>query len=411
MKSDPDWGPAPDLRADVARVRTHNLGVVLRLLAASSQSRAALARRSGLNRSTVSSLVEQLEVGGFVREGDHPGPSGPGRPARPVELNPDGALAIGIEINIDYCSVHAVDLAGVPRFRAFLGQDNRLLEPESVIEQMAALVAGDDTVRAFAHRRRAVNVTVALPGLVDRSNGSLVVAPNLGWQQTPIRDLLESHAAKHGVSVANVHVDNEANLGALAEMRCGSATDLKNFAYILGETGVGAAIVQDRRIFRGAHGFAGEFGHMVLFNQASTGSWRSLESDIGQASLMVRAGLDEANRPVRSAIDWPGSHIAALARNGDSRVEQLIREVGHLLGMGLANMSNLIDVEAFILDGFFVPLQQWLRIPIEEALADTVVSYEWAPPQLLFSNMNGDAPVRGAAFRGQDALLRDIPLL
>jgi predicted NBD/HSP70 family sugar kinase len=411
VNGDPDWGLLPELRADVPRVRTHNLGLILRLLAAQPQSRAALARGTGLNRSTVSSLVEQLEVGGFVRDGDQPGATGPGRPARPVELNPDGALAIGIEISIDYCSVHAVDLAGTTRFRAFVGQDNRLLDPQTVVEQMAALIAQDETVRKFAQRRRPLNVTVALPGLVDGSNGSLVVAPNLAWQHAPVRDFLDTSAAAHDVDIMNVHVDNEANLGALAEMRCGAATDLTNFAYILGEMGVGAAIVHDRRVFRGAHGFAGEFGHMVISNDTADAESRSLESAIGQASLMARTGIGDATGPVRSAIDWPGSEIAALARKGDHRVREVVRDVGHLLGMGLANLTNLIDVEAFVLDGFFVPLQEWIRRPIQDALAQTVVSYEWSPPQVRFSGMNGDAPVRGAAYHAQDALLREIPML
>ena len=62
-------------------------------------------------------------------------------------------------------------------------------------------------------------------------------------------------------------------------------------------------------------------------------------------------------------------------------------------------------------DSLFVPLQQWLTAPIHDALSQTVVSYEWAPPQVRFSGMNGDAPVRGAAYQAQDALLREIPLL
>ena len=101
---------------------------------------------------------------------------------------------------------------------------------------------------------------MAVPGLVD-SHGGLVVAPNLGWADVPVADLLREALEDPSFELC---VENEANLGAVAELVEGAGRGLRDFVYVSGEIGIGAGVVLGGELFRGASGFAGEFGHLTI---------------------------------------------------------------------------------------------------------------------------------------------------
>ena len=130
--------------ADPRDVRRHNLSLVLGEVARRGpRSRATLAVETGLNKSTVSSLVAELCAGGLLRESGQERPGAVGRPAQNVELDPDGPFVLGLEVNVDYLAVWATDLAGTVRHRAFTASDNRE-EPESVVGRLGAARARGD---------------------------------------------------------------------------------------------------------------------------------------------------------------------------------------------------------------------------------------------------------------------------
>jgi predicted NBD/HSP70 family sugar kinase len=380
-------------RADQHAVRRANLGVVLRHVAAEGPlSRASIAAATGLNKTTVSSLVAELILTGLVDEtGDDERPGTVGRPAQTVRLNPDGALSLGLEIHFDYLSVCATDLSGAVRFEREIAVSNRDSDPETVLDRVAelaleALAAGDD------EGVPAVAVTLAGPGLVDPRAGVLVSSPDLGWHQVPIVEMLARRLDRPGLPI---RADNESNLGALAELWAGAGQRLRDFIYVSSPHGVGAGIVLDGRLYRGAHGFAGELGHVTVDPEGplcTCGNRGCLAMLVGEDALLAIAAehgvtADSARTAARV--------LAERIRGGDEQTLASVRRVGHWLGIGLAGTVNLLDPEALVLGGCLGELAPWLEQPLREAFAVGTLADDAC--EILASRLGDAAAVRGAA--------------
>src|SRR3954447_2823337 len=252
---------APAGLANQRAVRRHNLGVVLRHLSDHGpRSRATIAVETGLNKTTVSSLVTELIGLDLVVERGLEQRGTVGRPGQVVELSGDGVVALGLEVNVDYLAVRALDLTGSERHRGLDVRDNRGIPTTEVLGRLAEL-AGTALDAVRAEGLRPVGATVALPGLVDAGAGTLLLAPNLGWTAVRVADELRERLT--GARFPLV-AENEANLAALAELWEGSARGLADVLYVSGEIGVGGGIIIGGELFRGAQGFGGEFGHMTV---------------------------------------------------------------------------------------------------------------------------------------------------
>ena len=277
-------------RADQTTVRRANLGVVLQQIAAGEpRSRARVAAETGLTRGTVSSLVGELIELGLLREtgeGDRSGRVG--RPAQTLELG-DRVVAVGLEVNVDYLAVCVEDLTGDGPSRA------AACTPTTGARARPGARAG---LRGWPRRRstrsrppgssRSASPS-RFPGLVEAQTGTLLRAPNLGWSGIAVADELAAR-----LSGLPMRADNEANLAALAEHWQGVAQDLENFICVFGEVGVGGGIFVDGELFRGAHGFGGEFGHVTVDPDGPSlqcGSRGCLETFVGQEAIARRAGL------------------------------------------------------------------------------------------------------------------------
>ena len=246
------WTPKPAIELSSQRaVRRHNLSIVLRqVVERGPRSRATIAQDTGLNKSTVSSLVSELmEFGLLVERGaEHRGTAG--RPGLVVDVARDGVIALGLEVNVDYLGVQATDLAGGSRYKAMEAVDNRGRGVGEVFEALGALTQGALN-EVQAQGLRPIGATIALPGLVDIQRGALLVAPNLHWVDVPVVELLREHIDATALPIS---ADNEANLAALAELWEGAATGYSDFVYVSGEIGVGGGIVLGGELFRGYRG-------------------------------------------------------------------------------------------------------------------------------------------------------------
>ena len=387
--------------ADPRDVRRHNLSLVLgQILERGPRSRATLALESGLNKSTVSSLVAELCALGLLRESGQERPGAVGRPAQNVELDPDGPFVLGLEINVDYLAVWATDLAGTVRHRAFHPSDNRD-DPESVVARLE-LLAREALEQPFARGERPVASAVAVPGLVDRS-GEVVVAPNLRWEAVPLSRMMSAE-------LGPLTIENEANLGALAELTEGAGRGLEDFIYLSAEVGIGAGIVIGGELFRGAHGFGGEIGHLTIDPYGPPcpcGSRGCLERLAGQDALLRLAGWDARVRGPGTRPEWPGAMLAGSARTGHSKTLEALSQVGHTLGIAAASVVNLLNPQALLLGGFFAPLTEWLREPIEAELHRRLLAGDVSGCQVLEARLGGEAAVRGAAALSRGTVLAD----
>jgi predicted NBD/HSP70 family sugar kinase len=392
-------------------VREYNLGLVLRQVADHGpRSRATLALETGLNKSTVSSLVGDLIEAGLLREvpfEERPGRVG--RPPQSVELDPGGPFVLGLEINVDYLAVWATDLAGAVRHRSFVANDNRSASPEEVIGALARL-AETALEQPFAASRHPMLATVAVPGLVDPA-GALAVAPNLGWVDVPVAGLLKEALEDPPYAL---RVENEANLGAVAELVDGAGRGLRDFVYVSGEIGIGAGVVLRGELFRGASGFAGEFGHLTIDPYGppcGCGGRGCLERLAGQDALLRLAGWDSRMRCEGSRPEWPGTMLAQSARDGHARTLEALSQVGHTLGIAIASLANLLDPEAVLLGGYLAPLAEWLKVPIEGELETRALAGRRMRCRVLPARLGGEAAVRGAVALSRRAALEEAAAL
>lgn len=394
MKSNP---PRLEPKADKDTVRRHNLSLVLRAVHDDGEAtRAGVAARVGLTRAAVSSLVEQLLDSGFLTESGKTFSGQAGRPGTVLKVARTGVAGLGVEINIDYVSVCVVDLSGTDRVRLTEHLDNRAAaaQPAEVLAR-AAGIASRALLSAEEHELRPVGVQLALPGLV--SGGTVRQAPNLGWTRVAAEGLFAQAltAARPGRRALPVSADNEANLAALAELWFGGVGRERTFLYLSGEIGVGGALVLNGELLRGAHGFAGEIGHVVVDPQGPEchcGSRGCLEQYAGQRALLRAAGIDEN-------AGLPGvAELERRARADDERAVAAIRDAGAMLGLVLSGAVNLFDPDAVVLGGIYRTLMRWLSPTAGREMDRRVVSGLWPESggRLRASSLTGDA-ARGAA--------------
>ena len=376
--------------ADQTTVRRANLGVVLRHVAArGSLSRARIAADTGLTRGTVSSLVGELIDLELLREtGETTSPLGVGRPGVALELA-DVVVGIGLEVNVDYVAVSVEDLTGTVRYEHRSYHDNRGSAPGPVLDRLAlAARAAIDAVDREG--LRAIGVSVAVPGLVEEASGTVAFAPNLGWHDLPVAPELEERLG------LPVHVENESNLAALAEHWTGAAVGIDDFVCVFGEVGVGGGIVLGGRLFRGSHGFGGEFGHVSVDANGALcgcGSRGCVETLVGQESIARAAGIP----PVAGRSSSLTDELVRRAESAEPEVVRALDEAGRSLGVALASTFNLFDVQAVVLGGCFGPLAPWLEGAVRRTLQERSLTARAGTFLVLPSAFGDGAAVRGAA--------------
>ncbi len=376
--------------ADQTTVRRANLGVVLRYVASSGPcSRAQIAAETGLTRGTVSSLVSELIALELVREtGETTSPRGTGRPGAVLELA-DVVAGVGLEVNVDYIAVSVEDLTGAVRYEQRSYGDNRSSSARTVLDRLG-LAARAALDAAVLEGLRPVGVCVAVAGLVEEASGTVVNAPNLAWVDLPVAAGLESRLGMP------VHIQNEANLAALAEHWTGAAVGIDDFICVFGEVGVGGGIVLGGRLFRGVHGFGGEFGHILVDpggRLCACGNRGCVETLVGVESIARAAGISPVEGRPRSLTD----ELVRRAEDGAPQVVRALDDAGRCLGTALASAFNLLDVRAVVLGGCFGPLAPWLVDHVRETLEERSRAARAGTFVVLPAAFGDIAAVRGAA--------------
>ena len=378
-------------------LRPHNLALVLQHIAAGEPvTRARLAAATGLTKTTVSSLVDDLVSARLVVELGPEARGEIGRPGSALALDPSGYAGIGLEINVDYIAVCLANLVGEVRYLRTRARDNRAQSPAKVLRRAVRMIR-TALDRAEAARLTVAGLAVAVPGPVETDRGLLRLAPNLGWVDVPVAGILADRLVGHDLAVV---VDNEANLAALGELWFGGHHDLADFIHVSGEIGVGGGVVLSEELFRGVRGFAGEIGHVVVQPdgpRCRCGARGCLEQVAGQEAILRAAGLTGA---VGTSIGQPGGSVAELlarARAGDPATLRAVESAGRALGIGLSATVNVVDPGTVVLGGLYAALEPWLRGPLLEELSERAITHRWSPVQLLASRLGPDAAVRGAA--------------
>jgi predicted NBD/HSP70 family sugar kinase len=321
-------------------------------------SRADLARFTGLSRSTVSTLVSDLQASGLVVERDSEDrPSQQGRPPTLLALDQSAGLILGINFGHDHVHVAIADLS-----RTILAERVRRLNvDDSAREALTAAVALTDAAIAGAglDADRILCAGVGLSGPIDRATGTVHAGKILpGWDGVmPVAEL-ETRLQ------VPVHLDNDANLGALAEMTLGAGIGVRDAVYLMVSGGIGAGLILGGEIYRGVGGTAGELGHVLVDESGPIcrcGNRGCLETMAGGPAIieLLRRSHDD---------DLTLERVIELAVAGDSGARRAIGDAGRILGRSVATMVNAFNPELIVVGGYMSAAGDVLLDPLREAV-------------------------------------------
>ena len=304
-------------------------------------SRAELARSTGLSATTVSSLVNEMLAAGQLRETrtGRPHKGGSGRPPLLVELATPPGGVVGVDIGHGHVRVAAAGPTG-----EVLAEDVRGLDVDAagtptldVAAAMIREVLGDAGLEpAQVHA-----IGMCVPAPLDRGTGMVSTGILPGWHGVNPAAELERRTG------APVIVDNDANLGALAEVRHGAARGHHDVVYVKLASGVGSGLVLGGRVHRGATGMAGELGHVRIGEEGEVcrcGNRGCLETRVSARSLL---------RALQPAHDEQLSiaRVLELERGGDAGVRRVLSDAGATIGRALADLSNHLNPSMVVLGG------------------------------------------------------------
>ena len=382
-------------------IRRANLSAIVRALHRDGPlSRSELGARTGLTRSAIRVLIGELSAAGLVDELNGPLLGTPGRPSAVVRLRPGRAVVLALEVAVDYLAAALVGIGGqVLRMRR-VDRSRARVSVEETIRDLVALAGTLTEGDAADDIEELVGIAVAFAGIVRRTDDVAAMAPNMGWREVPLGDLL---ARALGTKL-RVMVANEADLGALAEQRRGAGAGVQEMLFISGEVGVGGGLIVDGRPMTGATGYGDEIGHMPL-NPAGgacgCGSFGCWEVEVGEQALLALAG-----HPVdggRSEVD----RVLDDARAGDEQALAAFDQVGTWLGRGIAGLVNVLNPQLVVLGGLFQRVYQYVEPSLRIEVQRLTLRPTAAVVTIASSSLGVDAPLLGAAELAFERLLDD----
>ena len=351
-------------KANVARsntIRDINRQIVLNYVRERGPiSRAEIASETALQRSTVSLIVEELRVEGLIEEVS--GESTGGRPPILLSLRTANAVALGVDVTTTRTIVATSDLAG-----RVLQQERFDTHPD----------AKETTRRIIDHSQKLIEqnkgtiegIGVSLPGWVD-PDGEQLYVPHFKWRDLPLASELR---AAVGLAVT---MDNDANAAAQAELWFGrpEIREVRDFILVLVEAGVGTGIVFDGQVYRGENGAAGEFGHMTIGHGApvacASGSRDCWEAFASERAALARYASLSGRQNGQSQTSF--GDLVDRGLHGDVDAGNALKETGHYLGVGIANLIEGLAPEAVIIGGAIVRAWPLISQEIKTSVEATI---------------------------------------
>jgi predicted NBD/HSP70 family sugar kinase len=391
----------PGLRSET--IRRANLSSIVRELHANGpMSRSGLVRRTGLTRSAIRGLIGELVAGGLVAEGPAALLGTPGRPSPVVRPQPDGAVVLALDIEVDSLAAAFIGLGGHLLDHVRIDRPRGHSTLTAIVTDLVELV---DTLNARSERatRALVGIGVAVAGVVRRADGLVSRAPNLGWTDQPLGDRL---ARALGDDV-QIYVGNEADLGALAEARRGAAVGADHMLFITGEVGVGGGLIVDGRPFTGVAGYGGEVGHVAVNPdglECSCGAIGCWETEVGAMRILRRAG----RTAVRGRADIDA--LLADAAAGEPTALAALAETGRWVGIGLAGLVNVLNPRLVVFGGLFERIHPYIGPIVDAELDRRTLPAPRRLVRVVAGVLGAEAPLLGAAELAFEPVLADPAL-
>ena len=382
---------------DQAAIRSRHLLQLLSRLWAGDLARVDLARELHLSRSAVSSLVSELLDAGLVQEGGvRAGQSGsqPGRPqtgrrATLLSLNAQAAYLLAIDLGASHLRVDLLDLRCTPLASRQIAHDV-VAGPQATYARIAGLSRAV-LRQAGVGKAQVALAGVSVPGPVNTDTGQVMAQHIPGWNGVAVASELGA--------LLNLPtlVENDANLGVLAEHRFGAHQGQPDLLYLKLATGIGAGIICGGQLYRGSRGGAGEIGHIAINEQGPVGRSGSPGSLESYAAAQVLLPLVAERRAAGQTTRLPERLTLSdlFAAPDDVLVRGLWREVGHHLGVAISTALNLFNPGAVVLGGRLTQAGDALLSAVRESAAPRTMQINHARVHIDYSQLGADVGVLG----------------
>ncbi|CAI6084518.1 N-acetylglucosamine repressor [Paenibacillus sp. JJ-100] len=355
-------------------------------------SRAKLSEVTGLNKATVSNLVADLISEELVQE-IGPGESSGGRKPLMLLFRGTAGYAVGLELSVTRLKGVLTDLEGhiVAEYAVDLEQH----DTASVFEQLK-LAADHLIIQAPPSPHGVIGIGIGVPGMVDEQ-GTVLFAPNLGWEMVPLRAMLEENFK------LPVTIDNEANAGARGELHFGAGVGVRHLIYISAGIGIGSGIMVDGELYKGAWGYAGETGHMSIEAEGlpcscgNRGCWELY------ASEKVYENPDQQHLPA-----YTTKELIEHAQNGHEAVLALYTTIGRKLGIGITNIVNSFNPERIIIGGPLSEARPWIEAALTQVVEERTLPYHRRSLQVEWAALGSRSTRIGAAYSAVSQFLGNV---
>jgi predicted NBD/HSP70 family sugar kinase len=366
-------------------MREHNSGLLLNLLfRQQGQSRADLSRITGLSRSTVSAIVDDLIDGNLVREvgaGDSRG----GRRPTLLEFNDDANALVGVEMGASHVAVFVTNLRA--KVRTHKERKHPVVtEPASTMKLIEELI-DEALAEARLRPRELLGIGVAVPCPLDLRNPEHL-CPQLmpAWDGIAVTGTL---ARRYGCAVA---MDNDANLGALAEAAFGAGQDATDLIYLKVASGIGAGLLLNGRLYRGTGGLAGELGHFLVDPNGLVcrcGNRGCLETLAATGALVELLGRSHGD-------DMTVQRMLDLARAGDVGCRRVIADAGRAIGRAISMLINMLNPELVVVGGDLAAAGDLLLDGVRDSIARAALPSAAEAAEVVTGVLGERAQVLGA---------------
>jgi glucokinase-like ROK family protein len=361
-------------------------------------SRADIAKKTALAPPTVTNIVNELLEERFIVESEV-GLSSGGRKPILLKLNDSAYSVIGVDVGVSAIRSVMTDLNA-----SVIAESKRPLPPRLDQELFLATLkqAVYDLLRAADPGRQTIGIGIGMHGLVDPDRGISVFAPNMGLRNIPLREELEREFS------LPVHVENDAVAMAIGELWHGSGKESDHFICVNIGVGVGAGIVLNRQIYRGASFTAGEIGHTTVdLNgpRCSCGNFGCLQTLVSGPAIAeyvqkeIAMGRSSLLAPGKNENlhDIDGEAVCAAALAGDELSIESFRKAGRLLGISLTNLIHTLNPQKIILGGGVAKSGALLLEPLMETIHSRALESAASKVEIEVSRLGDQATAIGAA--------------
>jgi glucokinase-like ROK family protein len=376
--------------------RGNRLAVLRRIYTAAPVSRQQITEASGLSQATIANVVTDLLGLGLVVEAGFEDSQG-GRPRAMLGINAESGAFVGIDIAETYIDFELFDL----RLAPLASVEHTLHPTENQPEQIVAHLAqglNDLLAQAAMPREKVLGVGISLPGLVERSGGVSVFAPNWDWHDVPLGALLKQQLD------LPLYLDNPLKACAIAELWFGAGREVENLVMLNLGTGVGAGIVVNGALYRGSTNSAGEWGHTTIAldgRACRCGAHGCMEAYVGAPGIVQHLRDVAPDSPLLHGDDQTATiaAIAAAAGHGDPVAAEVIRVTARYLGAGIANMINLFNPDVVVLGGWVgMQLGAFLLPGLRSSVARTALSQPLAAARIEMCQLQHTTSIGAATF-------------